>query len=409
MKILHTADWHFGKQLYRRLLTDEMQLFTDWLSTTLKEEQIDILMISGDIFDVTNPTNLDKERYFSFLKVLREYQIITIITGGNHDSISFLNSSKDYLKQDRIFVIGGATEAIEDEILHFNIGGEEVVICAVPFLRDRDLRNEVSDELFNSRSEAIQYGLKVHYQTLLKLSKTKYPQAPIIAMGHLFAIGSNTSDSERDIHIGNTGAVSHDIFDGYDYVALGHIHKPQMINNNSKIRYSGSPIPLSFSEKKDEKQILIISVEQGVITEPKVIKTPQFRRLLRFTGTLSEIEQKIKDFDFKQSYLPPYIELLVIEEQYNLDSIQQTNLFIEEFNHSNKAQIIFNKIEFKTGSKNISQLLCKEGSEIEDLSPIDVFRKRLESELPEANVDERQSIEETFNELLEAYYDEKSL
>ncbi len=407
MKILHTADWHFGKQLYRRLLTDEMQLFTDWLTDILNKEHIDILMISGDIFDVSNPANLDKERYFSFLKVLRDHSIITIITGGNHDSISFLNSSKDYLKQDNIFVIGGATDKIEDEILHFNIGNEEVVICAVPFLRDRDLRDEASDEQFSSRSEAIQYGLKVHYQTLLELSKAKYPKAPIIAMGHLFAIGSSTSESERDIHIGNTGAVSHDIFNGYDYVALGHIHKPQMINNNTKIRYSGSPIPLSFSEKKDEKQILIITVENSVITEPKVIKTPKFRSLLRFTGTLSDIQEKIKGFDFNESHLPPYIELLVVEEHYNLDIIQQTNTFIEDFNEHHQAQIIFNKIDFKTGSKNISQLLYKDDTEIEDLSPIDVFRKRLKSELPEANDNEIQDIEETFNELLETYYEEK--
>ncbi len=401
MKILHTADWHFGKQLYRRLLTDEMQYFTDWLIEIIEQETIDILLISGDVFDITNPANVDKERYFSFLKRLREHQITTIITGGNHDSISFLNSSKEYLKQDNIFVVGGATEDIEEELLYVQCKSEQVVICAVPFLRDRDLRNEESELTFTSRSEAIRHGLKVHYQTLLDLAKSKYPKVPLIAMGHLFATGSSTSESEREIHIGNTGAVSHTIFEGFDYVALGHIHKPQIINHNEYIRYSGSPIPLSFSEKKDEKQVVVLTIENNKITPPKVIKTPKFRSLLRFTGTLAEVQQKLKHFDFSDSLLPPYIEIEINEMEYNLETIRQKDLFIEDFNELNEVQIISNKINFNKGSKNISELLNKADTEIEDLSPIDIFRKRLESELPNANEKERQELEDCFNELLE--------
>ncbi|MBS9766211.1 MAG: exonuclease subunit SbcD [Flavobacteriaceae bacterium] len=404
MKILHTADWHFGKQLYGHSLAEEMYRFTEWLVEVLQSEKIDILLISGDIFDVTNPSNLDKERYFSFLKLVREHHITTIITGGNHDSISFLNSSKEYLKQDNIFVVGGATENIEDEILHFKINDEEVVICAVPFLRDRDLREQTTDHEFSSRSEAIQYGLKTHYQSVLELAKAKYPTLPIIAMGHLFAIGSSTSESERDIHIGNSGAVSHEIFNGFDYVALGHIHKPQIIHKNEKIRYSGSPIPLSFSEKKDDKQVVIISVENGKIQLPKVVKVPKFRSLLRFSGTLQEVQQKINSFEFAENQLSAFIELQINEENYNLEIIQNTNLFVEEFNATNEAKIVFNKIKFKTGSKNIEDLF-EEDVAIENLEVSEVFHKRLLSELPDAEPKEREELEETFRELLDVYFE----
>ncbi len=404
MKILHTADWHFGKQLHTYSLSEEMDLFVNWLIDVLQKEAIDILLISGDIFDVSNPANADKERYFSFLKRLRDLKVKTIITGGNHDSVSYLNASKSYLKYDDIFVIGGATEHLEDEIISFEINGEKAVVCAVPFLRDKDLRNTLSDQKFTSRQEAIKAGILQHYQDLRALVTKKYPDVPTIAMGHLFAIGSVTSESERDIYIGNSGAVSAGVFQGFDYVALGHIHKPQVIAGNEMIRYSGSPIPLSFSEKKDEKQVVILSVEKGKIQSPKIVKIPKFRELKRFLGTLVEVKNKLSQF-VNDSPLPAFIELEIREEEYDFECVQQMNQFVENYNDSHTNQIIKPKISFKHGSKNVDNLY-EEGTTIQDLSERDVFQKKIVAELPEAKESQKSELEETFNELLARYFEE---
>ncbi len=402
MKILHTADWHFGKHLHGYSLAEEMDLFVSWLMDLLQKEDIDILLISGDIFDISNPANTDKERYFSFLKRLRELRIKTVITGGNHDSVSYLNASKNYLKYDDIFVVGGATEDLEDEIISFEIKEEKVTICAVPFLRDKDLRNSISDQEFSSRHEAIQAGILNHYQNLLAIVQKKYPTIPSIAMGHLFAVGSTTSESERDIHIGNSGAVSSGVFQGFDYVALGHIHKPQIINKNEMIRYSGSPIPLSFSEKKDDKQVVVISVENGKIQEPKVIKTPKFRQLKRFSGTFEEVLNKVNEFT-NSSPLSAFIELEIKEKEYDFEYIQQLNQLIENYNENNQNQIIHHKITFERGSKNIDELF-EEGTDIKDLDVKEVFQKKIISEFKESNSKEINELEETFDELLEMYF-----
>lgn len=408
MKILHTADWHFGKYLYKHSLTDQIQCFLNWLLVLLEEESIDILLISGDVFDVTNPANSDKEMYFSFLKSLRNLQIHTIITGGNHDSVSLLNSSKEYLVLDNIHIVGGATDNIEDEIFHFNIRNEQVVIAAVPFLRDRDLRTPSTEDENLSREKAIKLGLQEHYQNILQQIKQKYISVPCVAMGHLFAIGSSTSDSERDIHIGNTAAVSHQIFQGFDYVALGHIHKPQIVGDNSKIRYSGSPTSLSFSEKKDIKQVAVVTVKDSFILEPELISVPKFRALLRFSGTLEMIKTQVNRYNFPELTLPNFIEVKIEELNYNLQIMQQTMDWVEQFNLLNKDKIINSSIQFKEGSKSIDAFYTS-GVDIGDLTIAEVFKKRVESQLPDCDNKHYQELKKTFDELLEIQMDSDKL
>ncbi len=250
MKILHTADWHIGKVLHKRSLQDEFILFSEWLITTIIKEEIELLLVSGDIYDLANPSAKDRSMYFQLLRKLTELNIQIIITGGNHDSVGLLNAPKEILDVLDIHVIGGALDPIKEELIVIKNkkGDEELVIAAVPFLRDKDLRNAETDQQYANRTEAIREGIKAHYKTLATLCKEKYASLPALAMGHLYAIGADPSDSERDIHVGNAAAVDASIFSGFDYVALGHIHRPQIIGKNEMVRYSGSPIALSFSE-----------------------------------------------------------------------------------------------------------------------------------------------------------------
>ena len=185
MKILHTADWHIGKILHKRSLQDEFILFSEWLLDTIKEESIELLLISGDVFDLANPSAKDRRLYYQLLRNLNELNIQIVITGGNHDSVGLLNAPKEILDVLNVHVIGGALDAIEDELIPIkNEAGEALIIAAVPFLRDKDLRNAETDELYKNRTEAIREGIKKHYQILANVCEDKYKGIPSIAMGH---------------------------------------------------------------------------------------------------------------------------------------------------------------------------------------------------------------------------------
>lgn len=255
MRILHTADWHLGARLIERDRLAEHAAFVDWLIETLRTEKIDALLLSGDVFDAANPPQDAVALYFDFLKRLADLKSVkTIITGGNHDSASHLNAPRDLLRRFDVHVFGhaGADNLVD-------LGG--CVVAAVPFLRERDLRQATAGETIATVHEQVRTAIRDHYAAQLAAARTLAQGRPVIAMGHLTVLGTTTSDSERDIHIGNLGSVGADVFEGFDYTALGHLHRPQRVAGHETIRYSGSPIPLSFSEAADAKSVVILDTE----------------------------------------------------------------------------------------------------------------------------------------------------
>ncbi len=254
MRILHTADWHLGARLIERDRLAEHATFVDWLIETLRSEKIDSLLVSGDVFDAANPPQDAVALYFDFLKRLADLKTVkAVITGGNHDSASHLNAPRELLRRFEVHVFGHAGDNIVD------LGG--AVIAAVPYLRERDLRQAGTGDTLSTVHEQVRVAIRDHYAAQLAAARTLADGRPVIAMGHLTVLGATTSDSERDIHIGNLGCVGADTFDGFDYTALGHLHRPQRVAGNETIRYSGSPIPLSFSEAADAKSVVIIDTQ----------------------------------------------------------------------------------------------------------------------------------------------------
>ncbi len=255
MRILHTADWHLGARLIERDRLAEHAAFVDWLVETLRTEKIDALLLSGDVFDAANPPQEAVALYFDFLKRLADLKTVkAIITGGNHDSASHLNAPRDLLRRFDVHVFGHASA---DNLV--DLGG--CVVAAVPFLRERDLRQATAGETLATVHEQVRANVRAHYAAQLAACRDLAQGRTIIAMGHLTVLGATTSDSERDIHIGNLGSVGADIFDGFDYTALGHLHRPQKVAGHETIRYSGSPIPLSFSEAADVKSVVILDLQ----------------------------------------------------------------------------------------------------------------------------------------------------
>ncbi len=321
MKILHTADWHIGQNFLNKDREEEFILFFDWLIETIQNQQIDLLIVAGDIFDVGYPSNSALQLYYRFLsRLMATCCTNVVITGGNHDSVSTLNAPKEILHFLNIRIVSGVSQNIEDEIIEIRNKHNEIqlVVCAVPFLRDRDIRKAVAGESFEERTKAIKSGITAHYSELaLRVQKYKDMNIPLVATGHLLVTGASVSDSEREIYIGNlSNYESENIPQLFDYVALGHIHRPQKIGNSQKIRYSGSPLQLSFSERNDQKQVLLVDFDKNTLKKIEPIFVPSFRQLIKVSGTWSEVERKL--LDFKQiGKLKAWGEVQINETNYN--------------------------------------------------------------------------------------------
>ena len=272
LKILHTSDWHLGRRLYGRLRYDEFEAFLQWLENTISTQKVDILIVAGDIFDTMTPSNKAQALYYEFLgRVSRSCCQHVVIVAGNHDSPTFLDAPSNVLKFLNVHVIGTACDDLEDEVLVLgdDDNNPHCIIAAVPYLRDRDVRSSSAGESADSKDANVIKGIRAHYDAVASIAKGQQEELikshqrhiPIIATGHLFAAGGKTTDDDgvRDLYVGSLGQISADMFDeGFDYVALGHLHVPQCVGGREGIRYSGSPIAMGFGEAKQQKQVLLV-------------------------------------------------------------------------------------------------------------------------------------------------------
>lgn len=399
MKILHTADWHLGKKLEQCERTEEHQDFLSWLIEKLSAECIDVLIIAGDVFDTGTPSNTALELYYKFLRQVKNTCCReVIIIGGNHDSISTLNAPKELLKYFNVHIVGGVPEVFTDQIIPIsNADGDvELVVCAVPFLRDRDIRLSISGESAEEREARLKEGICSHYNQFKEhIAPYKTKKIPVIATGHLFAAGSSTSESEKDIHVGNLGQVCGDQFPvEFVYVALGHIHRPQVVNKMKHIRYSGSPIPLSFSEYEDKKQVIVLEFTDGELVGIEEHEVPCCRKLIRIKGSLDIIKQKILLLEDQHLKYPLWVEVQVETESYIHDLDEQLNKLKE-----NKAFIErFFPRQVRTKSTQTIESISNEVLALADLNPQEVFLKRCQVEYGDAIPDDLLA---TFNEALE--------
>ncbi|WP_114778800.1 exonuclease SbcCD subunit D C-terminal domain-containing protein [Botryobacter ruber] len=399
MRVLHTSDWHLGQRLVNLERTEEHQQFLAWLLQTIEEEQVEVLLMAGDVFDTGTPSNTALKLYYDFLtKVCATCCRHIIFTGGNHDSVSTLNAPKELLECFSIRVIGGATPDPLDELIELKDkqGNLELVVCAVPFLRDRDVRLSVPGETYEEREARIKQGIAAHYEAFVPhLQPYKQQRIPVIAMGHLFAAGGSASESEREIHVGNLGQIGADQFPKeFDYVALGHLHRPQQVNGTHHIRYSGSPIPLSFSEVTDKKVVYILDFEAGKLADLRPLDIPCTRKLVRFKGPLEKVKQQIAVYDNSAYSLTAWAEIQVELDTPLPDLNQQLEAVLQL---KPELQLLIHRPPLL---KTERQALDKQVPEadLQTLREQDVFLKRCESQYPGADHNE---LVATFAELLE--------
>ena len=303
MKLLHTSDWHLGRALYGRKRTDEHAKFLDWLAEIIKEAQIDLLCIAGDVFDSTTPSNKAQQLYYGFLqKIIALGCSNVIITAGNHDSPTLLEAPKELLKAINIHVIGNKQENIEDEIILIRDQDEapKLLVCAVPYLRDRDIRTATAGETIEDKAHNLVQGIEHHYQQVINLAleqrSTLDKTIPIVAMGHLFTAGGKTveGDGVRDLYVGSLVHIHGDIFPSeIDYLALGHLHSGQKVSGSETRRYCGSPLAMSFGEANKEKQVVLVTLSSRV-EEVKPLSVPNFQKLVSLAGDLPCLLENIE-------------------------------------------------------------------------------------------------------------------
>ncbi len=377
MKILHTADWHLGRKLYGKDLFEEQQLFLDWLILQIKNYDIELLIIAGDIFDNGYPPNESRKQYYIFLtQILRTSCKNVVIIGGNHDSPSTLDAPKEILELLNIFVVGGTTDRIEDEILEIkDVRGElEAVVCAVPFLRDKDVQYSKTGEFKDEREKRIKEAIKTHYEILKDIvleRQYKERNIPILATGHLFAQNVETSESEKDIYVGNLGQIGAEEFPKeFDYVALGHLHRPQIVGNVEYIRYAGSPIPLSFSEIKDKKSVAILDFDKDKLNGIEKIEVPRFREMIVFKGDFETIKTEITGFENREKEVWAEVHLQLTtpipnanaELQNLIDSLQ-------------KNLTLLRIIPIANAGNNTLDSLFQSDTNLNEINVNDVFEK----------------------------------
>jgi len=396
MKFIHTSDWHLGQNLMDNKRREEHEKFLDWLLDYINQNEIDALVIAGDIFDSGTPPNYALELYYNFLYQLSLSECKqVIIVGGNHDSPATLNAPREILAALNITVIPEGDKLKEEVIVVEDRVDPIAIFCAVPFLHDRVVRKSIPGQSYEEKSKALMEGIKQHYQQVAELAQKRRkdlntPDIPIIATGHLLTSHANTTDSEREIYIGNlSSSLSGSSFpDIFDYVALGHLHNSQIVEDNPNIRYAGSPIPLSFKEAGQEKKIFEIEIKDRE-NSVESITIPEYRKLRTVMSSLDELSERLDKIEKQENELPPWLEIIITDNESGEFVNNEVHEIAQDFDLEILAVMHENKAEYE----NLSQ---EDTEDLKHLDPETVFKRRLENE----EIEDEESLLNAFKEML---------
>lgn len=398
MRLLHTSDWHLGRHLYGRRREAEFQAFLNWLLRSLKEEAIDVLVVAGDVFDTSTPSNQAQTQYYQFLtQVAATGCRHVVIIAGNHDSPSFINAPQQLLSSLDIHVVGQACAQRQDEVLALkNAAGEvELIVCAVPYLRDRDVRTVQAGETLDDKAQKLIAGIQAHYDEVAAIAvalRDALPQAvPIVATGHLFTAGGKLlkDDGVRDLYVGALGHFSAARFpSAFDYIALGHLHVPQTVAQQTHIRYCGSPIPMGFGEATQQKEVCIVEFDQAALRTVRCLPIPRFQTLVQIQGNWSQIEQQL-------------IELRHTGESVWVEIIYQDHALMTDLRQRIEALCVQSEVEvLRIQNQAVVQQTLKTTVTtpcLDELTPLEVFERCLVSyDIPES---QHLSLKSAFQEI----------
>ena len=410
MRILHTSDWHLGQHFMGKSRQAEHQALIDWLLAQVDEHAVDAVLLAGDIFDTGTPPSYARELYSQLVVRLHGAGVALLLLGGNHDSVAMLGESRALLACLSSTVVAAADDdaASQVQVLPRRGGKGEAgcIVCAIPFIRPRDVMQSQAGQSAEDKQQSLQAAIQAHYHAVFEAACVRRTQLeaeigrslPLIATGHLLAVGASTSESVREIYVGSLGAFPTKAFPPADYIALGHIHQPQQVGGLNHIRYSateragtafcgpqqvgglnhirysGSPIPLSFDEARQQKEVLLVDLDATGLRAITPLPVPRFQRLTAVSGNLDALAEAIRLAAADGCVAcPVWLEVTVAEDDYLSDLPAR----IEALTDGMPVEVL--RIRRERG--NASARLEAETSEtLEEISPHDVFARRLAQE-----------------------------
>ena len=400
MRILHTSDWHLGQNFYSKSRAAEHQAFLDWLLASAQEHDVDAIIVAGDIFDTGSPPSYARELYNRFVVQLQQTRCRLVVLAGNHDSVATLNESRDILAFLNTTVVANAGHA--PFILPLRDGTPGAIFCPVPFLRPRELVTSQAGHSGGEKQQLLLSAISDYYQQQYQLAcELRGDRAlPSIASGHVTTVGASKSDAVREIYIGTLDAFPANRFPPADYIALGHIHRAQVVGGCEHIRYSGSPIPLSFDETGKNKSVNLVTFANGCLKDVTPLIVPVTQPLAVLKGDFASISAQLNQWQNNDQQPSAWLDIEVTSDEYMHD--------------------IQRKIQAQTETLPVEVLLVRRsraqrdrilaGAQRETLSELqveDVFARRLALETLEAT--QQQRLEQLFNETLHSLNGEDRL
>ena len=273
MIFLHTSDWHLGATEGERELREDQYFFIDEICRIIEERQVDAVLLAGDVYDRSVGSASAIRLYnYAMERICRDLKKTVLTIAGNHDSADRLSSCGSLLEKAGLYISGAAER--EARVVAF----DDAEVFLLPWVTEEKVRSLYPEERISDLTGA--------YQVLTDHMRERFsPDKKHIVVSHAFITNAETSTSDRAAEIGFATQVSASVFDGFDYVALGHIHKPQNVNGH--IRYSGTPMPYSFGkEESQEKSVTLLDTE--TMTQ-EIVPLPLLHQRRTLTGTYEEL------------------------------------------------------------------------------------------------------------------------
>ncbi|OXC79019.1 exonuclease subunit SbcD [Caballeronia sordidicola] len=377
MRILHTSDWHLGQYFLGHSRQAEHQKLIAWMVEQTRLHAVDSVLIAGDIFDTGAPPSYARELYYTLILALRDAGVGLTLLAGNHDSVAVLEESRHLLTALNTVVIPSVQDDPNEQVrlLTTRDGKPGAIVCAIPFIRPRDVLQSIAGQSARDKQQSLQDAIHAHYQALFTLAEQKRLELgahlPIIATGHLTTVGASASESVREIYVGALEAFPTSAFPAADYIALGHIHRPQKVGGLEHIRYSGSPIPLSFDEARQQKEMLLVDVSTNGLERVTVLDVPCFQPLLSVKGSLKELEAAVSAAASQGETV--WLEIVVCADDYLSDLQSRIQTIAEDL----PVEVLRIRRE-RSSALNTLHRQAKET--LNELMPDDVFARRLQTE-----------------------------
>ena len=382
MRLFHTSDWHLGQNLHGQERDFEHACFLNWLLSQLAARQPDVLLIAGDIFDTVNPPVKAQERLYDFIVSAHEQQpaLTIVMIAGNHDSGSRIELPAPLMRRLRTHALGrvlwlddGQLDAERLMIPLPDATGRIAAWClALPFLRPAEVTGaHLGDDYLRGIGQ-------VHEWLIEAANAKRQPGQALIAISHAHMAGGSVSeDSERSLIICNAEALPASLFGpSISYVALGHLHKPQKVNGEERIRYCGSPIPLSFSEISYPHQVLEVQLEGEALVSVEPLLIPRAVNLQRIgPAPLAEILSQLSglpDVDLlADPQRQPWLEVRVVLDEPQPDLRQQ----IETALQGKSVRLVRISADYAGKGKRADEDDSARLIELDQLTPHELFSR----------------------------------